>query len=352
MNTWGRNVTLTIFGESHGKAIGLVIGGLPAGEALDEGMIRGEMERRAPGRAAYSTARAEADQVEVLSGLRDGVTTGAPLAGLIYNRDARSGDYGRAFRPGHADWTALLKYKGFADMRGGGHFSGRLTAPLVFAGAVAKQLLSRRGVSVYGRIVSVGGVVDDGAPEGEAGWAEISARPFPARTGASEPMEAAIMEARSDGDSVGGVVECAVFGVPGGLGDPFFGSVESRLASMLFSVPAVKGVEFGRGFAFAGMRGSAANDALRVEAGAISSVTNNNGGILGGISNGMPIITRVAFKPTASIGKPQMSVDPDTLENVEIKVKGRHDPCIVPRATPVVEGVTAFCLLDLMEGRI
>ncbi|MDR2296303.1 MAG: chorismate synthase, partial [Clostridiales Family XIII bacterium] len=280
MNTWGRRIRLSVFGESHGAAIGMIVDGLPAGEPIDAEELGREMARRAPGLDPFSTARRERDAVEILSGLKDGRTTGAPICGLIRNGDARPGDYDGLLRPGHADWTALLKYGGHADMRGGGHFSGRLTAPLVFAGALARQALRRRGAAIYGRIVAIGDAADAAAPCGEAEWRALAGLKLPAASDAATRMRAAVAAARADGDSVGGVVGAAAYGVPGGIGDPFFASVESVVAALLFSVPAVKGVEFGDGFRLAGMRGSEANDALFVEHGAIRSRTNHNGGLL------------------------------------------------------------------------
>ncbi|MDR2088270.1 MAG: chorismate synthase [Clostridiales Family XIII bacterium] len=353
MNTWGRGIRLSIFGESHGAAVGMVVDGLPAGERIDAEELRREMQRRAPGRDAFSTARREADAAEILSGVKDGRTTGAPICGLIRNGDARSGDYDGSLRPGHADWTALLKYGGHADMRGGGHFSGRLTAPLVFAGAMAKQVLGRLGVGVYGRIVAIGDAADEETPQGELAWRALSGLQFPASAPAAARMRAAAGAARAEGDSVGGIVEVAAFGVPGGVGDPFFASAESVVASLLFSIPAVKGVEFGDGFRLAGMRGSEANDELFVEEGVIRSRTNRNGGILGGITNGMPLIARAACKPTPSIAREQRTVDPADMTETTLAIKGRHDPCIVLRAVPVVEAALALGVLDcILVGRM
>ncbi|MCL1880203.1 MAG: chorismate synthase [Actinomycetia bacterium] len=372
MNTWGQALRLSIFGESHGPAIGIVVDGLPAGEAIDLTAVEQEMARRAPGQSAFSTARREADQVEVLSGLLQGRTTGAPILGLIRNTDAHSSDYDSRLRPGHADWTALLKYHGLADMRGGGHFSGRLTAPLVFAGSLAKQLLGRQGITVYARIARIGQVVDQALPYEAVAWAEVSQKGFPAAAEAA--MAAEVKQAKSDGDSVGGEVEAVAFGLPGGLGEPFFGSMESCIASMLFSIPAVKGVEFGDGFRLAQMRGSLANDQLTLAAGQtvlikrpsaepasepqvdeaasratpqdIRALSNHNGGILGGISNGMPLVVRVAIKPTPSIASEQQTVDGAELRPVKLCIHGRHDPCIVVRAVPVVEAALALAVLD------
>ncbi|MDR1572478.1 MAG: chorismate synthase [Clostridiales Family XIII bacterium] len=348
MNVWGNSLKLSIFGESHGEAVGVVVDGLPPGEIVDMGLVARQMARRAPGRNPLSTARREDDAAEALSGLKDGRTTGAPVCGLIRNRDARPGDYDARLRPGHADWTALLKYGGHADMRGGGHFSGRLTAPLVFAGALAGQILARRGVEVYGRLDAAGGVAETAAPLTRDEWKAVSGRDFPASEEAGERMREALLAARGDGDSVGGIVAAAAFGAPGGLGEPFFGSLESAAASLLFSVPAVKGVEFGAGFAFAGMRGSEANDEICIEDGAIRSRTNSNGGILGGITNGMPVLLRAVLKPTPSIARPQRTVDPVSMTETGLETRGRHDPCVALRAVPVVEACLALSLLDCM----
>ena len=375
MNTWGERIKLSIFGESHGPAIGIVIDGLPAGLVIDDEYISRMMARRAPGRDELSTPRKEADEPRIISGLVDGVTTGAPLCCVIGNTDVRPGDYDTALRPGHADWTMILKYGGFADRSGGGHFSGRLTAPIVFAGAIAKQILEETGIYVCGRIKSIGGREDNidltvatgsGALAGQAGLTEpapggdhicehyedllrvISEKDFPADDQVCEDYKSMILSAKSSGDSIGGAVEVVAFGEIGGFGEPFFGSVESRLASLLFSVPAVKAVEFGKGVGFGHMNGSDANDPLRMRGGRIVSVTNNNGGVLGGIATGMPLIVRATIKPTASIAIPQETVDPVAMRDTIITVGGRHDPCIVPRAVPVIEACVAICLLDLM----
>ncbi|MDR1378554.1 MAG: chorismate synthase [Synergistaceae bacterium] len=352
MNVWGNRVKLSIFGESHGKSVGIVIDGLPPGEAVDLGEVAREMRRRAPGRNALSSGRQEEDSVEILSGLYKGRTTGFPVCGVIYNKDARSRDYDSKLRPGHADWTALLKYGGHADMRGGGHFSGRLTAPLCFAGSLAKQILSRRGIKAYARVDVIGRVIEPEVPVSSEEYRAVSFREFPSSPSAEEAMKAEIEKALKEGDSVGGVVAAAAFGLPGGLGEPFFGSMESAIASLLFSIPAVKGVEFGDGFRLALMRGSEANDALYIgnpenpENGSIRARTNHNGGILGGITNGMPLLVRAAIKPTPSISRPQETVDGETKRETILRVSGRHDPCVVPRAVPVVESCLAFCVLD------
>jgi chorismate synthase len=343
LNIWGTALRLSIFGESHGPAIGVVIDGLPAGERLDMDAIQHELNRRAPG-GELSSARKEADRPEILSGLLDGTTTGAPLCAILQNTNARPQDYGTALRPGHADWTALLKHGGHADMRGGGHFSGRLTAPLVFAGAAAKQLLARQGVKVYGRLAAIGGIESPRADCDEAAYTAIG-------DGLTPQMRDAILAAKEAGDSIGGIIEAAAFGVPGGLGIPFFASVESVAAALLFSIPAVKAVEFGTGAQLAAMRGSKANDALRLSGGRIVSQTNHSGGILGGITTGMPVTVRAAIKPTPSIAMPQQTVDAATLEETTLTITGRHDPCIAPRALPAVEAALALTILDLLMAK-
>ena len=349
-DTWGRRIRLSIFGESHGPAIGITIDGLPAGIKIDMDAVAAEMARRAPGKSQLSTPRSEADDVEILSGIYNGKTTGSAICGVIRNTNTRSRDYNNIFRPGHADLTAWLKHNGNADMRGGGHFSGRLTAPLVFAGAIAKQVLAKIGIAVHARVCSVGGVVDETIPTTEQ-WPQIAAKPFAvANDKTGEYMQQLILICREQGDSIGGMVEVAAIGVPSGLGEPFFNSIESVAAHLFFAVPAVKGVEFGAGFNLAKMCGSEANDQICMNDGDITTLTNNCGGILGGITTGQPVIARLAFKPTPSIGKPQQSVNPDTMEAVTLETNGRHDPCIVPRAVPVAEAVLALALLDCMEG--
>ncbi|MDR0596356.1 MAG: chorismate synthase [Clostridiales Family XIII bacterium] len=354
MNTWGKIFKVSIFGESHGPAIGAVIDGLPPGLAIDEDYIAKEMARRAPGRDKFSTARKEGDEPRIVSGVKGGVSTGAPIACIIENTNQRSGDYDTPLRPGHADWTGLIKYSTALDRAGGGRFSGRLTAPLVFAGAVAKLVLSGMGIEVFAHIKSIAGV-ESGMDLIQDELRRVSAKAFPASDEAEQGFKDMIIAAKRDGDSVGGTIEVAAFGVPGGIGEPFFESVESTLSSLYFSVPAVKGVEFGKGFAIADLRGSEANDPLMLAGGRIISAKNDNGGVLGGISNGMPIVARVAVKPTSSIAKPQRTVDPHDggaegahLTETEFTVRGRHDPCIVPRAVPVIEAVTAIGLLDLI----
>ena len=321
----------TIFGESHGPAIGVVLEGVPAGLELDMGQISAELARRAPGKTAVATARSEADQPEILSGVFQGRTTGAPLCAVIHNTDTRSSDYEELRykpRPSHADYAASVKYRENADWRGGGHFSGRLTAPLVFAGAVAKQILAAEGVTVSAVISELGGVKD---PTGEE-------------------AEKIILAAKADLDSVGGAVRCTITGVPAGCGGPDFGeNIEGELARAVFAIPAVKGVEFGAGFGFASMRGSGANDPFRVENGRVVTSTNNSGGVNGGIANGMPIVFTAALRPTPSIGREQDTVDLRTMENTTLTVKGRHDPCIVPRALPVIEAAAALTMVDIIH---
>jgi len=319
---FGENIKFSVFGQSHSEGIGVVIDGLPAGERIDMQAVADFMARRAPGRNPGDTPRREADEVRVLSGLVNDVTCGAPLCAVIENTDAHPGDYEKLRhvpRPGHADYALHEKYHGFQDIRGGGHSSGRLTAPLCFAGAVCIQILARRGVTVRATITQMGDAQD----------------------------------ARRRGDSVGGVIECVAEGLPAGLGAPMFGGVENRLAAALFGIPAVRGVEFGAGFAAAEMRGSENNDEYYIEDGQVRTKTNHHGGVLGGMTTGMPLVLRVAVKPTPSIAMPQKSVDLRVMEEVDLDVGGRHDACIVPRAAPVVEAVTACVVLDLMmEGRL
>ena len=336
----------TIFGESHGPAIGVVLEGVPAGLALDLEAVQRELDRRRPGRSALSTARKEADQVRVLSGMFEGKTTGAPLAMVIGNADQHSSDYDSIRytpRPGHGDYAGFLKSRGCQDYRGGGHFSGRLTAPLVAAGAVAKQLLARQGVWVGAHISSIYGICD--AALEEAGQLRgVAEKDFPVLDDAAgRQMQQAILEAKQAQDSVGGAVECAVTGLSAGLGGPDFGcNVEGIFSQYLFAVPAVKSVAFGAGVAFSLMRGSQANDPFAVEDGKVITKTNHAGGINGGITNGMPVVFEATLRPTPSIALPQESVDLRTGEEVELKIKGRHDPCIVPRAVPVIEAAAAL----------
>lgn len=356
-STWGENVKISIFGESHGAAIGVVIDGLPTGEKIDFDFVAAQMARRAPGRDKTATQRKESDIPEILSGIVDGHTTGTPLCAVIRNSGAHSADYAdfkRFPRPGHADFTALFRYRGNSDYRGGGHFSGRLTAPMVFAGAVCRDILSRRRVSIGAHIFEAAGIRDtafDAAKVAGEQLGSLSKKIFPLINESKESeMRAAIEAARIDGDSVGGIVECAATGVPRGIGSPIFGGVENKLSSIIFGIPAVKGIEFGAGFDASRLRGSENNDEFTIENGEVKTATNRHGGILGGITSGMPVVFKVAFKPTPSIFKEQHTVD--LVENKEavLKIKGRHDPCVVIRAVPVVESLTAVCLLDLMLG--
>lgn len=352
--TWGKKIGYTIFGESHGKGIGVTIDGLPPGLALDLDEIRREMGRRAPGQSPLATPRNEKDAFTIWSGFINGKTTGTPLCAIIENRDQKSADYediALKFRPGHADYSGYIKYKGFNDIRGGGHFSGRLTATLVFAGAVAKQILREHNIIIGShiqRIASVSEPVFDGASITEETLTALTHQSFAVVNPAiSAQMQDCILAAKADGDSVGGIIETVALNLPAGYGNPFFDSLESTLAHLLFSIPAVKGVEFGTGFAIAELRGSQANDRLHQENGVIKTLTNHNGGIIGGISNGMPLVFRVAIKPTASISLEQETVNANK-ENIKLTIGGRHDPCIVPRAVPVVEAVTAMAILELL----
>lgn len=357
-NIWGSNLKLSIFGESHGGGIGIVIDGLPPGHQLDMEEIDKHMKRRAPGTSELATPRKEADGVEILSGVFNGYTTGAPMCGIIRNDDTRSKDYIKNLpRPGTADLTAHIKYKGFNDYRGGGHFSGRITAPLVFAGSIARQVLKNKGITVGAHIYKIGPYKDIAFNQLERGLSKellknLENSFFPLLEESKyRQMRDEILKASGEGDSVGGIVECAALDYPAGLGSPFFQSLESSIASIMFSIPGVKGIEFGQGFYMAEMRGSQANDQWKVENGIISSSTNHSGGINGGISNGLPIVFKVAFRPTASIAKGQHTVDIAEGGNKPLSIVGRHDPCIVQRAVVVVESALALCLMDhLMEG--
>ena len=351
----GDKLCVELFGQSHAAAIGVTVEGLPAGERVDPEALQRFLERRAPGRSALSTARREPDRPVFLSGLTNGVLDGAPLTALIENRDRRGADYERfrdVPRPGHADYTARVKYGAGCDMRGGGAFSGRMTAPLCVAGGICLQLLAKRGIRIAAHILSVGEVSDEAFnPMGlDAETAEaLQERELPVLSpAAGAAMRAAILAAAAEGDSLGGVVECIVTGLPAGLGGPLFDGLEGKLASMLFAIPAVKGVDFGAGFGAARLRGSENNDAFAVRDGAVVTETNRAGGVLGGISDGMPLLFRAAFKPTPSIAKPQKSVRLSTMEETELVITGRHDPCVVPRAVPAVEAAAAIVLLDLL----
>ena len=354
----GKNLKVSIFGQSHAEAVGVNIDGLPAGESIDLEELQRFLQRRAPGRLDVSTPRKEEDRPEILCGLLDGRTCGAPLAAVIRNTNTRSRDYENLRdcpRPGHADYTAQVKYGGFQDVRGGGHFSGRLTAPLCIAGGICLQILKRRGIDIAAHIQLVGEEEERPFnPLGEyAGILEqLRNREFPVLDDwAGERMRMTIKEAQRHKDSVGGMVECIVQGVPAGLGRGMFGGMDSRLAGALFGIPAVKGVEFGAGFEAARLWGSEHNDPFRMENGRVTTASNNAGGILGGITTGMPLVFRVAFKPTSSIAREQDSVSLSKGSDEKLSVHGRHDPCIVPRAVPVVEAVAAILVLDaLLDG--
>lgn len=354
---WGSKIKLSIFGESHGNAIGITIDGLPAGFSIDMDKIMMEMARRAPGKSSLSTPRKESDIPEILSGYFEGKTTGTPLCAIIRNSNTKSKDYSKlkdVMRPGHADYTGAVRYKGFNDYRGGGHFSGRITAPLVFAGAICKQILEVKGIIVSAHINSIGKIKDCSFLESDISDELLNSfkeNELPLiNTKLEDEMRQEILSARSSGDSIGGTIECAILGVSPGIGDPFFDSVESTLAHLMFSVPAVKGIEFGKGFDISKMRGLEANDEYYLENGNIKTKTNNNGGILGGITNGMPIIFNVAIKPTASIFKEQNTVNIVTMEETTLCIEGRHDPCIVQRALPVIEAVAAIGITELMNS--
>lgn len=351
MNTWGNRIRLTVFGTSHGAGVGCALDGLRPGFKLDLAAIDAELNRRAPRAQAGSTARSESDRYELLSGLYRGLTDGTPLCAFFKNADARDSDYPHPEipRPSHADYAAFVKYGGFSDPRGGGMFSGRMTLPLVFAGAVARQFLKEKGVTVGAHVLQIGGVSDasfDPARVDEAGLNGLDPL-FPLLdVSAREPMERSIEEVRAAGDSLGCAAECAVVGLAAGLGEPFFWPLESAVSSLLFSVPGVKAVEFGAGFAFARMRGSEANDGFYAEGGAVKTHTNFSGGINGGISNGMPLIVRAAFRPIPTIGIAQQSVNLKTLASENLHLSGRHDACILPRGLVAVEAAVCLALLD------
>ena len=345
----GEKIKISIFGESHGEAIGVLIDNLPSGEKIDEEELRLFMLRRQGGNNPYSTPRKEADTVKFLSGLYNGMTTGTPLCAIIENNNTRSGDYNPDIpRPGHADFTALARYGGFSDPRGGGHFSGRLTAPLCIAGGILSQILERRGVKIISHIYSIGNITDTPF---DAISPDISSLcpDFPVLdSDVKEKMQQEIISAKENLDSVGGVIECAILGVPCGIGNPIFDGIENKIANTVFGIGAVKGIEFGIGFDASKLRGSMVNDPFIIEDGEIKTKTNNHGGILGGISSGMPIIFRTAFKPTPSIAKAQQSVDLSEMEETTLEITGRHDPCIVPRALPCIESAAAIAIADLL----
>mgnify|MGYP005753906321 FL=1 len=343
----------TIFGESHGPAIGVTLTGVPAGLELDWAAIEKDMARRAPGKSPLATARKEADQVQVLSGVFEGKTTGSPLCAMIANTDTRSADYSKTrdlARPGHADYPAHVRYQGFNDYRGGGHFSGRLTAPLVFAGAIAKQILAQRDITVGAHISSIYGVNDEALEDWDT-LKGVADKDFPVLNDEKgQEMQEAIWEAKEEQDSVGGSIECGVFGLPAGYGSPDFGeNAEGIFSQYLFAVPAVKAVAFGAGTAFSLMRGSEANDPLYVdEHGNVGAEQNCAGGINGGITNGMPLVFEVTMRPTPSIARTQFTIDMNRMEHAELELQGRHDPCVVPRAVPVIEAAAALAACQLL----
>lgn len=354
---WGNNIKISVFGQSHSEKIGAEVTGLPAGEKIDFEKLQSFMERRAPGRNRFSTQRKEPDKVVFESGVTEGVLDGTLLRTVIYNTNVRSGDYDATIsipRPGHADYTAYVKYNGTNDMHGGGQFSGRLTAPVCAVGGIALQILEKKGICIGAHAFEIHGVRDDSFDEVNSDpklFKQVAKKDFPVINDEKGTlMQAEIDKARENLDSVGGVIECAVTGLPAGIGGPLFEGLEGELAKGLFGIPAVKGVEFGAGFEAAKMYGSENNDEFYMNCSAVKTRTNNHGGLLGGITSGMPLTLKVAVKPTPSIGKTQKSVSLETMEDTELNIHGRHDPCIVQRAVPVVEAVTAIVLLDAILG--
>lgn len=356
-SSYGHSLRVSIFGQSHSPAIGCTLEGLPAGIPIDLDVLQRFLVRRAPGQSKVATSRVEADKPEILSGITNGHTNGAPLAAIIRNTNTRSADYRELRakpRPGHADYPARVKYGNWHDVAGGGHFSGRLTAPLCIAGGIALQALALMGIEIVAHIATLGpeGIADEGLNAlslDEAQLAELRTHAFPCiSTDAATRMEQAILDAKADLDSIGGIIECAAYGMPAGAGDPMFDGIENRIAQIAFGIPAVKGVDFGAGFAAAFLTGSDNNDPYRMEADAVRPQSNNAGGMLGGITTGAPIIWQMAVKPTPSIGREQQTVDMDRGDNATLTVQGRHDPCIVPRAVPVAEAACAIALLDAL----
>ena len=349
-STYGENLKLSIFGQSHGAAIGMTLDGIPAGLPVDLAKLQTFLNRRAPGQNDWSTPRKEADSPEVLSGLTDGFTCGAPIAAMIRNTNTRSGDYSNLKncpRPGHADYTAQVKYGGFQDAAGGGHFSGRLTAPLCIAGGLCKQWLEEIGIEIGAHILNIGAVIYDDRFDDNAPQLDSVDPVFPVlNTAIAARMQQEIATARQHGDSICGDIECAITGLPAGIGEPMFGGVESRIAQIIYGIPAVKGLEFGEMYP----NGSTNNDAFCMQNGQIRTETNHCGGILGGITNGMPVIFTVSIKPTPSIALPQQTVNMATGEDTTLEISGRHDPCIVPRAVPVVEAAAAIAIYDMILG--
>ena len=351
-STYGEILKLSIFGQSHGPAIGMNLDGIPAGLNVDFQQLQTFLDRRAPGQGAYATPRKEADAPQFLSGIVDGYTSGAPIAAIIQNSNTRSGDYSNLKdcpRPGHADYTAQIKYNGYQDIDGGGHFSGRLTAPLCIAGGLCKQWLAQKGIQIGGHIRVLAGIADEpiALDQIEPDLSLIN-NDFPVlNTIAGEKMRAKIAKAKADGDSVGGIIECFITGLPAGLGDPMFDGIENKLAQIIYGIPAVKGLDFGSGFSGTYLRGSENNDAFHIVDGKVKTATNHAGGILGGITTGMPVFFQVAIKPTPSIAQEQQTVNLKTMQQQSLIVQGRHDPCIVPRAVPVVEAAAAIAIFDI-----
>ena len=351
-STYGESLKLSIFGQSHGPAVGMTLDGIPAGLPVNFDKLQSFLQRRAPGQHDWSTPRREEDAPEFLAGVLDGFTCGAPIAAVIHNKNTRSGDYANLKdcpRPGHADYTAQIKHGGFQDAAGGGHFSGRLTAPLCIAGGLCLQWLEEMGIQIKARISSVGGLCDKAYFDPMAPQLDQVGGDFPTlSTAAAQQMKGFIASIKDAGDSVGGTIECAIVGLPAGLGEPMFGGVESKIAQIIYGIPAVKSLDFGAGYASAYLRGSQCNDGFTIQDGNVKTLTNHAGGILGGITNGMPVLFQVAVKPTPSISQPQKSISLIKGEDQELVVRGRHDPCIVPRAVPVVEAAAAVAIYDLI----
>lgn len=350
-STYGEKLKLSIFGQSHGPAIGMTLDGIPAGLPVDLDELQNFLNRRAPGQNAFSTPRQEADKPEFLSGIVDDFTCGAPVAAIIPNTNTRSKDYSQLKdipRPGHADYTAQVKYQGYQDVAGGGHFSGRLTAPLCIAGGLCKQWLEAKGVRIGAHLSVCAGIPDKPVSlDWENPQLDLIGTDFPVlNPEAGAKMQEQIARARAEGDSVGGLIECVITGLPAGLGDPMFGGMESRIAQIVYGIPAVKGLAFGSGFTGSYLRGSENNDPFYIQDGQIRTRNNRAGGILGGITNGMPLVFEVAIKPTPSISLPQESVSLSRMEQEQLEVQGRHDPCIAPRAVPVVEAAAAIAIFD------
>ncbi len=349
----GKKIKVSIFGESHGAGIGAVVDNLPAGEKIDFEELQSFLKRRQGGNNKYSTPRKEADIPEIVSGVKDGVTTGAPLCLLIKNENTRSADYKVDIpRPGHADFTAYTKYNGYCDLRGGGHFSGRLTAPICAVGGILMQILKRRGIEIVAHLSSVGEVNDDKIDTlllDEKQLNKIKSGAFPTFSeDAGEKMQEVILSVREEGDSIGGCVECGIYGLDSGIGEPMFNGIENAVASNVFGIGGVKGIEFGKGFDSSRMKGSENNDEFYMDNNTVKTKTNNHGGILGGITTGMPITFNVAFKATPSISKEQQSISFSKNENVILSTKGRHDPCIAVRAVPCIEAISAIAISDFV----